>query len=35
LAPGSASLKLERINFRNPSGARLKVDPAAASVEIR
>jgi general secretion pathway protein D len=35
IAPGSAAVKLERINFRNPTGSRLKVEPTATSVEIR
>lgn len=34
-AAGSAKLELNRVNFRDPAGKRLAVEPAAAAIVIR
>lgn len=34
-APGSAKVELNRINFRDPAGKRLAVEPATADIVIR
>jgi general secretion pathway protein D len=34
-APGTARVELNRINFRDPAGTRLNIEPATASIVIR
>jgi len=34
-AAGTARVELNRINFRDPAGTRLAVEPATASIVIR
>jgi general secretion pathway protein D len=35
LAEGETTLEINRVNFRNPEGVRLQVDPETAIIEIR